>query len=269
MKSVLVEIAGGDAQDGVLQAALDLVRGTGAHLTCLQVTPDAAGVLARADDATRIMLAALLASIDTRSRAEQARLELVLAGEDIDWSWERRHGDRVEILANASWLVDVIVVGKGELAGPARQSGFCAALALSARAPVIVVPTAIKGFAVAGAAMIAWDGSPEAARALRAAVPLLKLAETVEILTVGEAAPDAPATAACTYLLRHGIQAEAVLRPRGSDTTARTILRGAAERGAAYLIMGAYGHARLHDFAVGSVTRSLLVEASMPIFLAH
>ena len=269
MKSVLVEISGTASQDGTIQAALDLVRASSGHLTCLQITPRAAYAGCEGYGGPG-MLAALIASIDEQRREEQTRLEHVLAGEGVSWDWVHCDGEPLQALVSASRLADTIVVAQRHLRREkARSAGFVGALTLAARAPVIVVPPAIKGFAVAGSAIIAWNGSFEAAQALRAALPLLALAESVDIVTVGETDNGFPATAACAHLSRHGVHAEILVRSCDGGTAGQAILRTAAERGSAYLVMGAYGHSRLREYAFGGVTRSLLAEAPLPLLLAH
>jgi nucleotide-binding universal stress UspA family protein len=269
MKSILVEVTGNDVQDGPLQAALDLVRATNGHLTCLQVAPYAA-YAAGESFVDPGMLSALVESIDAQCLEEQARIESALANEGISWDWVRRDGDDVQAIASQSRLADAVVIAqRGHRNDAARQTGFVGALTLASRAPVIVVPPAIRGFAVAGSAMIAWDGSFECAQALRAALPMLAFAEAVDVITVGDTQHEFPATSACTHLSRHGIRAELLVRTCEGETTAATILRAAAERGAAYLVMGAYGHSRLREYVFGGVTRSLIAEATLPLVLAH
>src|SRR3546814_15977295 len=75
--------------------------------------------------------------------------------------------------------------------GPRREFAdplhLAADLALAGRVPVIAVPQEAKSFPVTGRAMVAWEGSQEASAALRLSVPLLKLAEEGNVVTVEEA----------------------------------------------------------------------------------
>jgi nucleotide-binding universal stress UspA family protein len=47
------------------------------------------------------------------------------------------------------------------------------------------------------------------------------------------------------------------------------ILGQAAEMNADLIVMGAYGHARLREIILGGVTRDLLKQSPVPLFLAH
>jgi nucleotide-binding universal stress UspA family protein len=43
----------------------------------------------------------------------------------------------------------------------------------------------------------------------------------------------------------------------------------AAERQAAWIVQGAYGHSRLRQMLFGGVTRGLLADAPVPLLLGH
>ena len=82
---------------------------------------------------------------------------------------------------------------------------------------VVAVPENARGFDAAGVAMIAWDGSEEAMKAVQAAMPLLQLARAVTIVEVGGGAIETPAEEAAAYLSRHDVKA-VVIRRRDLDT---------------------------------------------------
>jgi len=107
--------------------------------------------------------------------------------------------------------------------------------------------------------LVAWKDTAEARRAVRDAVPLLRLASDVLVLEVLErdAASDAPADVAA-FLSRHGIPARSATRAREQKSTAATIEAAAAEIGANLVVAGAYGHSRMREWAFGGVTRELL-----------
>ena len=117
--------------------------------------------------------------------------------------------------------------------------------------------------------MIAWDGSQEAAIAMRLALPLLRQAESVELLTVAEKPSDFPARDAAIWLSRHGVSATIIERADSGDGVETIIRAVISERRAAFLVQGAYGHSRLRETLFGGVTRGLLANAPVPLFLAH
>jgi nucleotide-binding universal stress UspA family protein len=120
--------------------------------------------------------------------------------------------------------------------------------------------------------VIAWDLSKSAARAVGDALPMLKRAKSVHILTVrGEKEiPSAdPAGALIGYLAAHDIEAV----NREVDIQGRrigaAILGDAAEVRADLLVMGAFGHSRLKEFVLGGATKEVLDAAPIPLLMAH
>jgi nucleotide-binding universal stress UspA family protein len=140
------------------------------------------------------------------------------------------------------------------------------------RTPMMLVPDHANGLDCEGTAVIAWNGSAEASRALKAAVPLLARARTVVLASVlGEADSefDLPAVEGAEYLSRHGISCEMTELRVGHGSVAQVLADVAARREAAYLVMGAYSRPRLVETVFGGVTRELFVNPPLPIFTCH
>ena len=119
---------------------------------------------------------------------------------------------------------------------------------------------------------VAWDGSSVAARALAAALPLVRAANSVTLVQItGEkdlSKAAAPADAV-RNLKRHGIDAE-VVRVALEGRDAATALQGyCAQDGRELLVMGAFGQSRAREFVLGGVTRSVLAAPKLPILLSH
>ena len=151
-----------------------------------------------------------------------------------------------------------------------RSSGLAGDLALSASCPVLALPDHSGLKLPLGTVCIAWDGGSEAARALKAAVPLLINAADVRVLTVESDSPTGfPPTEALRYLARHGVKAELTELPRGNSVE-EALAEAVARAGADLLVMGAYGHSRLREFLFGGVTRFFLDELTAPpLLIAH
>jgi nucleotide-binding universal stress UspA family protein len=71
------------------------------------------------------------------------------------------------------------------------------------------------------------------------------------------------------YLARHGIHAEPVIAPAGKQSAGRQILDEAMARESGLIVAGAYGHARLREWALGGVTRDLIADSTVCLMLAH
>jgi nucleotide-binding universal stress UspA family protein len=142
-------------------------------------------------------------------------------------------------------------------------------VAVHARAPVLAVPRGGTAFDAGSPALLAWNGSHEAANALRASVPLLAHAESVHLVTVGDQPESHSASQAVRYLARHGIAVQTHERPHRDRSIAQTLFDTARELEAGCLVLGAYGHSRFRERLIGGVTRWMLDHSTIPLFLAH
>jgi hypothetical protein len=107
----------------------------------------------------------------------------------------------------------------------------------------------------AGPALIAWDGSYEAANAIRSALGMLRLSSDVHILQVDEGKTDGfPSTRLLEYLSRHGIHAELAIESAARfdrDLVPDMLIARAMTVNASYLVMGGYSHSRVGEYLFG------------------
>ena len=138
--------------------------------------------------------------------------------------------------------------------------------------PLLVVPRT-GGNAAPKRVAVAWDGSSRAARAVSGALPFLRKASKVFILTVtGEKDLSRMALGAdlATYLIHHDIPDPRceVLSAIDGDAAAR-IRKFVADEAIDLLVMGAFVHSRFRQDLLGGVTRSLLDDLPTTLFMAH
>ncbi len=269
MKAVLLYANDDSGLEGRLQAALDLARDYGAHLSCIQVTPFDSFIMGDPFGGV-YALPTVIEAVRSAEEAHRARLEQRLQAEGVSWDWSRFDGQPAQLVADRSRLCDLIVLslpGSGDdYDGPLSMVGD---VVLGARAPVLAIPQASRSFACLGPAVFAWNGAREAAHALRLTLPMLARASRVHIVTVTEDLSEFPATDACQYLSRHGVKSELHEVPLGGGSVAEALLDAAAIFGAAYVAMGAYGHSRLRETVLGGATRDMLRSGATPLLLAH
>jgi nucleotide-binding universal stress UspA family protein len=267
MKNVLLLVHQDAGQEARLQAALDVVRAIDGHLTCLDVAmmPPVIGMDVVETGATSL----LLAGERQRESANRDRLQARLAHEDVSWDWHDMIGSFEPCLQAAADLADLIVVSR-ELDGfplPGMQH-LAGDLVVKSGKPVLAVPDDAAGLALGGTALVAWDGSHEAAAALRAAVPLLQRAAKVVLLQFAEPDNDALVEDAATYLSRHGVHA-VIRREQASARIGDALLAETASGRYAYVVMGGFGHLRFVEGLFGGVTRTMLAKSPIPVLLAH
>ena len=166
---------------------------------------------------------------------------------------------------------DMTVIGQDKDSATGDDNGFIVAALFGSARPVFVVPYIHKGPAKLEHAVVAWDGGLVAARALAAAMPLLERAQRVDVVTIppsGEPVDDLPGFNITRHLARHGVRPQLRQLPP-ADNVSEALLSYAAQSGADYLVMGAYGHSRLREFMLGGATREMLGSMTVPVLMAH
>lgn len=263
MKTILLHIHDDIAMEARFQAALALARQQGAHLTCLQVLPSPYYPAEAAVSPGTYEL--LVEGIEAPARAQRAALEARLRTEMVPWSWRVRTGALVGHLLAEARLADLIVVSLGEETTALSTVG---GLIVHGQLPVLAVPAQASQFDPAGPVMIAWNGSGEAANAVRHALPLLRAASKVHIVSIEEANDGLPSSDLAAYLSRHEIHADVQERRPGSSVE-EALVRAAGELGASCIVMGGYGHSRMRELVFGGVTRAMLQDSAVPLLLSH
>lgn len=267
MKNVLVLMHDDVGQEARFQCALDLTRALNGHLTCL----DVAMLPVAIDDYGVFGAAATLIADEQAKEAEnRPRMQARIADEEVPYDWTNVTGDFATSLRDASTMIDIIVVNR-QLESDVYPDmfGTAAEVVIKSGKPVLAVPESAPRFNAFGPALVAWDGSREAEAALRAAVPLLQLAERVTILEIDDGSIKIAAFDAAEYLSRHGVKARILRKNSAMDIPSTIILNDAEAMGAAYIVMGGFGHSRFAEAMLGGVTRRMLRESAVPLFLAH
>ncbi|MFA6124425.1 universal stress protein [Sphingomonas sp.] len=267
MKTILLLVHDDGGQESRVQAALDLTRTLEGHLVCLDVT--IMPTLVVADALGDAGFGMLLQEEKQREAGNRTQLEARLAHEDVSWDWRDATGEVGPCLRDEAALADLIVVNRQLEACPVPDMRALAGdLVVKARTPVLAVPEDLVRLDL-DRALIAWDGSTASAAALRAAVPLLRYAERVTIIAIGDESDRLPAEAAAVYLSRYDIHAE-IEHVALDGAKVGDVLFGRVSGGHfGYVVMGGFGHHRVAEALFGGVTRMMLTKSPVPIFLAH
>ncbi|WP_231478089.1 universal stress protein [Sphingomonas sp. UNC305MFCol5.2] len=211
-----------------------------------------------------------MADEQVREQGNRAQMEARLKTEGVSYDWADETGFLSPTVCDSVGLADVIVLNRelDTIAYPDMRDLVGDAVLRTGK-PIVAVPEAGRGFDVFGPALIAWDGSPEAVAALQAATPLLAKARSVAILEVDDGSIRLPAEHAAGYLSRHDIKP--MIRRENSliDLPSTVILDTIGATGATWLVMGGFGHSRFVEACFGGVSRRVLKECPVPLFLAH
>jgi nucleotide-binding universal stress UspA family protein len=134
---------------------------------------------------------------------------------------------------------------------------------------VLALPPTATTLAVAGEALILWDGSTSAVHALASAIPLLREAGRVTLLEVDDGSLQRPASDALPFLADHGVHGHVQHDLAFGEKAGFALLDRISTIAPAYVVMGGFGHARWLEGLLGGVTRRLLADCPVPIFLKH
>jgi nucleotide-binding universal stress UspA family protein len=117
-----------------------------------------------------------------------------------------------------------------------------------------------------GVVAVAWKPSRQASMAVRSALPWLRAARQVELLVCGgDALASAPEL--IRWLDRHSVPAQVQAVARQGQAVGPALLEAAQDAG--MLVMGAWGHSRALEWVLGGVTRSVLTQSTLPLWLLH
>lgn len=286
-RTILCPVTGGREDEGVLQTAFLLGRPFGSHVDVLfaRLSPaDTVPVVGEGLSSSVIEQILEAAERDWRQRRNEARAAfervqaMFGAGEHdtppgpgtLSTAWREKAGREDIVVRHMSALSDIVVLGH-EAPGEedVQLSMTVEAALLHGGRPILLVP-GIPPQTVGGSIAIAWNGRPQCARAVSGAMPLLKQAEAVHVLTAGTQRTDASVgDELVDYLAWHGIEAQTHRVEPGTAPVGAALLGTAAELGADLLVMGGYGHSRFREMILGGVTRFVMANAGLPVLMAH
>ncbi|MCJ9429617.1 universal stress protein [Kordiimonas marina] len=274
MKTLLCHITPDDGLPARLDAILSLAQKYGAHILACHITPPLVSYMPYAQ-------AYRLSDAVSKSVADEMEEKAIKVRQTFEehwpeagppYEWLERTGQPPEVLADLAINADMTVVGLSapdEDTGEREEPMLAGDITMASGLPVLVLPDGAEAPLGKKPALIAWDRSPEAAHAVRQALPMLQSAPEVVVVEFGDDAPDdLPSAGFAAFLARHGLTVDTV-RLTPSETVAADILAVAHDREAELIVMGAYGHARLQEMIFGGATRELLQQTNLPLLLCH
>lgn len=269
LKTILVPIGHAGGADERLDLAIELANKYDAHVTALHV------LLPMGEMVKAVPIEAYSGEAFDRFTREQeeeaaeyrAKYEKKLQASGVRYDWHQLQSDlltQLNLHARASDLT--ILSQKGEELDDIL--GVMHDFIIENGLPVVVIPS--KGdSAEFKNVLIAWDNGKQCASAVHYALPILKNADKVTVLTISEQDKDhIPEADVCIKLARHGVNAEALTEDESMGIAER-ILETADKTGADLIISGAWGHRRIREIIFGGVTKKLLSNQKYSIYLAN
>ncbi len=276
MRSLLVHLDASAACAVRLHIARQLAERHDASVTAVfAVVPGSSG-LPSSFSAAAIAQAVQTIDIDGRHRARAALEKTTsMGGPPVAWV-ESAAEAPLRALARHGLFADLLVLGKRDPSGPHAEqlpADFAESVVIESGKPALVVPDGARADDIGRSIVIAWKPSRESARAVTAALPLLRNAHTVHVL-MWQNKNDAATPAQhlgwlSTFLQTHGVAAQTHALGSAPARIGAAILAQTQQLGGDLLVMGCYGHSRARELMLGGASRSVLNTMPLPVLMAH
>jgi len=281
MRAILVPTEQTDSMVSALATALLLAQKFGGYVEGFPLRPAVADMVAMDPDAGLTMVAIKENDAEMMRQAEELfrsfmqqrgvtrSTEAAQASSGPSWAWLDSAPSGNDFVGNYGRVFDVIVLARpsAEWQSPSMVT-LESALFESGRPVLIAPPQSPRSLGTN--VLIAWNCSTEQARATAFAMPLLRLAERITILTVEGATVAGPSGEQLARLLKiNGIAATPMTLAPGKMSAGEMILAKAEELGCDLIVKGAYTQSRLRQMIFGGTTRHILAKAKLPVLMAH
>jgi nucleotide-binding universal stress UspA family protein len=287
MKNIFVPTSGNDTDHAVFATALAAARPFGSHLEFYHQRLSVCEAAVRAHHVEFCVGPALTNALDTLRQQD----EKMSADASKHFSqFCAKHAIKIRETPGESTAVtaqyldsvddperhfllhaghsDLTVIGR-----PAHKdlmpTNLIEMLLLDSGRPIIIAPDSSPG-TLTGTIVVGWKESSEAARAVGAALPLLKNAGKVIVMSMSEDHGASPGDLQdlINRLAWHGVAAQTRLIA-GNRASGECLLGAAADAAADLLVIGGYGHGALREAVFGGVTAALIRHAAFPVLMIH
>ena len=276
-RSFLVQVDDSDQSDARIKVASRLARLYGASLqgvyvtSTREMTPFKSAMLPDSVVENR-----LRDTGDAQLRAEKRFYAGAAAEQLTATSWSAPAGPAIDAAVLHTCYADIAIVGQSlpEDANAGFASDLVYGMLMGAGRPLLIVPH-FGDFPVVGQnVLIAWKETRESARAVSDALPFLKRASKVVVMSISSPKDDSVRQSQsdagiAAYLARHDIVAK--VRPEVAEDidVGNLLLSRAADLSTDLIVMGAYSRARLAERVLGGVTRLMLQSMTVPVLMSH
>ncbi len=276
-KSLLTVVTDTKIAKPALEKAIAVARAQDAHLDVLCIGVDRTQTGYYYAGASAVFQQEVIEKAkEEAATAEEFSLGL-LKNSEIKWSLDMAVAQLAglgRLVAHRARFNDLVILPRpyGKGCGQ-EQEIFVESALFEGHVPTLVIPPKAKATAAAKRIILAWNESSEAMSAVRAALPALIAADSVNIVVIDppQHGPDRsdPGGALSQMLVRHGVKAEITVLAKTMPRVSDVLLRHTRDINADMLVMGAYGHSRFREAILGGATRNMLENAGVSVLMAH
>jgi len=265
---IMAPLSGGEADKRVLAAAAAVAAAFDAELACVHAPADVADLIPWMGDGFMggVQATAVQSLREAAAAGEKAARAAADACPYARKTFLALNSPVWAALAMEGRLSDLVVFDAATARGKGPLSEAFQQVMADEQRPTLVAHPGLK---IGGVIAVAWDGGKEASRAVRTAIPLLRKASSVVILSAPSASPRRfdPALLQA-FLAARGVQADVKVLSEHGDP-APHLVKAAKAASADILVAGAFGHPRLQEWVFGGATRTFLNSEGLSVFLSH
>jgi nucleotide-binding universal stress UspA family protein len=259
-----------------LKTAIEFCETHGAHMTALVICMGGVPAIATYEALSTTWLEGQQKEIDRlgqETKAVQTILETTALSFDVqeiytEFAWAD------EEIAKRALYADLVLVGAQAAANEELQRRIVDGALFQSPTPILINPRMQPVAAFPTSVLLAWDSTEEAARATRQSMEFLKGCEVVHVTLVDPVASsfangEEPGADVAAFLARHGVRVEVDRIASGGRRVDEALRQHAVDVAADMVVMGAYNHPKIQQRFFGGVTRSMLKDSKVPLFLSH
>jgi nucleotide-binding universal stress UspA family protein len=274
LKTIAIILSQAETARPVFEAAEAIAGEHGAHIVALHgEVIDPPPVLSPLDLPDSSVIASLYDAAADKAARIKAVFDDCAARANVSCEWRPFKGSSGAATAG---LVDSVRAADLVIASQPQQGNVSEhdSVLFEGGRPILFIPWIDKEFKQFKRVLIAWDGSRGSVRATFDALPLLRTASEIELVSVDvRESRDQPADFAASEiaaaLSRHGLKIST--RALGSEKLpiSAVLENRCSDFGADLMVMGAYGTSRIMERIFGGVTHVLLESMTVPVLMAR
>lgn len=264
LKNILVHLDNSHHSPARLDLAINLAQKHQARLTALYIITHPHYEPQHAD--TKVKSSQVQSEFNAKISAAGLTAELLT----IDWQVTGVNvADIINLHAHYS---DLVIIGQTchDSLESDTPNDLPERVILGAGRPVLIIPYTASYKEFGTRVLIAWKAGRESTRAVNDAIPLLAMADVVNILVVNPADPAIhDGERLCAHLACHHINARTEQTSANGISVGDVLLNRAYVEGSDLLVMGTYAHTRLGTPTPGDVARHILKHMTLPVLMSH
>jgi nucleotide-binding universal stress UspA family protein len=275
IKEVLVYTFGDLSHDSVIRAAAAFAAHHNARLTGLFVKPDVMAYSVAYGNYPLGLAETFYQLQASYCEKIKARFESITADYELRCQWHQT--DEYEKKPRPAFYSDLIFVRQPDKESSVifNDTDFVDHLITDTGLPTVVIPSNWSAENFAQRPVLGWKETREAVSAVRHALPIMRDAKDLDIVTITQATDYneelIDGIEISDYLSKHEVKTKyfAERMVEQDQNEADTLLRHVENRGRDLIIIGGYGHSRFREIVLGGMTRSLIKKSPAPVLLSH